>query len=418
MMEARTLPMVDRARGVMIVDAEGREYVDGCSGTICVNIGHGVPDVLDAISAQARRVTFAHRSQFRNRPVEDLTAMVLAIAGPGYREVVYTNSGSETMETALRLATHHHARTGRDIIVSQRPSYHGMTTGALAVSGHPPRRRDLETLVGGVARVEQVSSSREAEILPSLADWLRVLERLDPARIAAVVLEPVGGAASGAAEVDVQTLRGLREFCDDTGALLIADEVMTGFGRTGEWFGVTKSGITPDLMVTGKGLSGGYLPIGACLVGERVLPGISAAEVSMGHTMSGNPLAAAAALAVLTYTRDHQLVSRAREVGAYLRGELEQIAESFPLLRKPRGRGLLLGIGIEQSPVDFATAPFNRRVVANALQNGLLVYPSGVDACTQSVMVCPPLTIRDSEVEMLIGRLTRAVSQTFAADRV
>lgn len=415
---ASTLPMVDRANGVMIVDTDGREYVDGCSGTICVNIGHGVPDVLEAISAQSQLVTFAHRSQFRNQPVEDLTAMVLAIAGPGYKEVVYTNSGSETMETALRLVMHHHAGTGRDIIVSQRPSYHGMTAGALAVSGHPPRRRNLEALLGGAAKLEQVSSSRDAEVLPSLEDWLLVLERVDPARIAAVVLEPVGGAASGAAEMDVQTLRGLREFCDSVGALLIADEVMTGFGRTGEWFGVTKSGIMPDLMVTGKGLSGGYLPIGACIVGERVLSGASAAEVSMGHTMSGNPLAAAAALAVLTYTSDHRLVSRAREVGTYLRGELELIAESVPFLQPPRGRGLLLGMGIEQNSVDFATAPLNRRIVEAALRNGLLVYPSGVDARTQSVMVCPPLTIRDREVEMLIARFTRAVSQSFAAERV
>ncbi|WP_331461286.1 aminotransferase class III-fold pyridoxal phosphate-dependent enzyme [Micromonospora tarapacensis] len=415
---ASALPMVARAKGVMIVDADGREYVDGCSGTICVNIGHGVPEVLEAISRQSQLVTFAHRSQFRSQPVEDLSAMVLSIAGPGYREVVYNNSGSETMETALRLALHHHAGTGRDIIVSQRPSYHGMTAGALAVSGHPPRRRNVDALLGGAARLEQVSSSHDAEILPSLEDWMSVLERVDPARVAAVVLEPVGGAASGGAETEVRTLRGIREFCDSAGALLIADEVMSGFGRLGEWFGVSKSGIMPDLLVTGKGLSGGYLPIGACIVGEHVLPGVPAAEVSMGHTMSGNPLAAAAALAVLTYTRDHRLVSRAREVGAYLRRELALIAQSVPLLRPPRGRGLLLGMGIEQDSVEFATTPLNRRIVDAALRNGLLVYPSGVDARTQSVMVCPPLTIRDREVEMLIARFTRAVSESFAAERV
>jgi len=417
-METLPLPMVDRANGVMIVDADGREYLDGCSGTICVNIGHGVPEVLDAIAKQSRLVTFAHRSQFRNQPIEDLSALILGIAGPGYKEVVYTNSGSEAIEAALRLAMHHHAGTGRDIVVSQRPSYHGMTAGALSVSGHPPRRCNLEVLLGGAARLEQVSSSRDAEILPSAAGWLEVLERLDPTRIAAVVLEPVVGAAGGAAEVDVQTLTRLREFCDNVGALLIADEVMTGFGRTGEWFGVTLSRITPDLMVTGKGLSGGYLPIGACLVGERVLSGVSAAEVSMGHTMSGNPLAAAAALAVLAYTTDHQLVARAREVGAYVRQELDLMTASLPFLQQPRGRGLLLGVGIEQDPAEFATAPLNRRIVQAALRNGLLVYPAGVDARTQSVMVCPPLTIRDSEVEMLVERLTRAMSQTFAVERV
>jgi hypothetical protein len=129
-------------------------------------------------------------------------------------------------------------------------------------------------------------------------------------------------------------------------------------------------------------------------------------------------LAAAAALAVLRYTGDHKLVSRAREVGAYLRRELELIAESVPFLQQPRGRGLHLGLGIEQSPAEFATAPLNRRIVEAGLRNGLLLYPAGVDARTQSVMVCPPLTINDQEVEMLVERFTRALSQTRQAERV
>src|SRR5439155_7225058 len=233
-------------------------------GTICVNIGHGVPEVLEAIASQSRLVTFAHRSQFRNRPLAELSALILSIAGPGFKEVVYTNSGSEAMETALRLTTHHHAGSARRIIVSQRPSYHGVTAGALAISAHPPRRHNLEPLLGGRAEVVHVESSNDDEILPSLADWLGVLERLDPAQVAAVCFEPVGGAASGAAEVNAETQQGLRRFCDRSGALMIVDEVMTGFGRTGEWFGVTSAGVTPDLIVTGKGLSAGYVPIGAC----------------------------------------------------------------------------------------------------------------------------------------------------------
>jgi adenosylmethionine-8-amino-7-oxononanoate aminotransferase len=412
---APVLPVVERASGVMIYDTDGNEYLDGSSGTICVNIGHGVPEVLDAIAAQSRLVTFAHRSQFRNGPVADLSAMILSITGPGFREVVYTNSGSEAMETALRLMTHHHAGSGRRTIVTQRPGYHGISAGALAISAHPQRRHNLESLIGGVAHVVHVESSDDAEIFPSLADWLRVLERLDPAQVAAVCFEPVGGAAGGAAEVSVETQRGLREFCDRSGALLIVDEVMTGFGRTGEWFGVTSAGITPDLIVTGKGLSAGYVPMGACIVGTEMLAGMSATELSLGHTMSGNPLSAASALAVLRYTVDNKLVGRARDVGHRLREELAAVARDFSFFRGPRGRGLLLSMAFEQSADGYAGAPLNGLFAEKARESGLLVYPAGVDARTQSVLVCPPLTISDSEVEILLARFTDAARRTRAA---
>jgi adenosylmethionine-8-amino-7-oxononanoate aminotransferase len=200
--------------------------------------------------------------------------------------------------------------------------------------------------------------------------------------------------------------------------VLIADEVMTGFGRTGEWFGVTRSGVVPDLIVTGKGLSAGYVPMGACIVGTSMLPGLSAAELSLGHTMSGNPLAAATALAVLRYTVDNKLVERAREVGLYLREALAAIAREFPFFRKPRGRGLLLGMPFEQDEDGYTTAPLNRRFAENARQCGLLVYPAGVDALTQSVLVCPPLTISDSDVDELLARFTDAARRTQVAKTV
>ncbi|MEV0134009.1 aminotransferase class III-fold pyridoxal phosphate-dependent enzyme [Dactylosporangium sp. NPDC050688] len=414
-MPASVLPVVQRAHGVMIHDVDGRDYLDGCSGTVCVNIGHGVPEVLDAMASQARRVTFAHRSQFRNEPLTDLSATILSLAGEGFEEVVYTNSGSEAMETALRLMTHHHAGSARRVVVTQRPSYHGMTAGALAISAHPPRRANLESMLHGVGEVVHVESSDTAEIFPSLEDWMRVLNRFDPGEVAAVCFEPVGGAAGGGAEVSTETQRGLREFCDSSGALMIVDEVMTGFGRTGEWFGFTPSGVTPDLIVTGKGLSAGYIPIGACIVAATVLPGRSANDFSLGHTMSGNPLSAATALAVLNYTIDNKLVECARERGRRLRDELTALARDVDFLRPPRGRGLLLGAPIDQDPAGYATAPLNLLFTANARQCGLLVYPSGVDAHTQSVLVCPPLTISDAELDVLIARLADAARRTSQA---
>jgi adenosylmethionine-8-amino-7-oxononanoate aminotransferase len=196
---------------------------------------------------------------------------------------------------------------------------------------------------------------------------------------------------------------------------MIVDEVMTGFGRTGEWLGVTDAGITPDLIVTGKGLSAGYVPMGACIVASTVLPGTSVTELSLGHTMSGNPLSAAAALAVLSYTADNKLVDRARELGGHLREKLAAIAGAFTFFRGPRGRGLLLSMAIDQDPVEYANAPLSALLAENARQCGLLVYPAGVDARTQSVLVCPPLTISDAEVETLLARFTDAAWRTHAA---
>ncbi|GAA1573487.1 aspartate aminotransferase family protein [Actinomadura kijaniata] len=408
-------PVAVRARGARVWDERGREYIDGSSGAVCVNLGHGVPEVLDAMRAQAERITFVHRSQFAHHAVQDLSAEILSIAGPGHREVVYTNSGSEATETALRLALHHHAADpARAVVLTQFPSYHGMTAGALGVSGHPPRRRHLDALHDGSATTVPVASGDPGRLLPGLADWRAAFARTGPERVAAVLLEPVGGAASGACEVPDEVLRGLRDLCDASGALLAVDEVMTGFGRTGWWFGHSRSGVTPDLVVTGKGLSAGYTPIGACLVGDRVLPNRPATDLAFGHTMGGNPLSAATALAVLAYTREHDLPGRAERAGAVLREGLAETAASVPFLGAPRGRGLLLALPVHQDAEGFARAPLAARICAAAERNGLIVYPAGVDHRYQAVLVTPPLTVDDADLRELLARLRAAVAEVDA----
>ncbi|MFI6519872.1 aminotransferase class III-fold pyridoxal phosphate-dependent enzyme [Spirillospora sp. NPDC050679] len=408
-------PVAVRARGARVWDEHGREYIDGSSGAVCVNLGHGVPEVLAAMRAQAERITFVHRSQFAHHAVRDLSTEILAIAGPGYREVVFTNSGSEATETALRLALHHHAADpARAVVLTQFPSYHGMTAGALGVSGHPPRRRHLGALHDGSATTVPVASGDLGRLLPDLADWRAAFARTGPERIAVVLLEPVGGAASGACEVPDEVLRGLRDLCDSSGALLAVDEVMTGFGRTGRWFGHCRSGVTPDLVVTGKGLSAGYTPIGACLVGDRVLPGRSATDLAFGHTMGGNPLSAATALAVLAHTREHDLPGRAERTGAVLREGLAETAASVPFLGAPRGCGLLLALPVHQNPEGFARAPLAARICAAAERHGLIVYPAGVDHRFQAVLVTPPLTVDDADLRELLARLRAAVAEVDA----
>ncbi|RCV48914.1 aminotransferase family protein [Marinitenerispora sediminis] len=404
----RIRPTAVRASGARVYDDRGRDYIDGSSGPVCVNLGHGVPEVLAAMRDQAERICMVHRSQFSHPATAGLTEEVLALAGPRYREVVYTNSGSEATETALRLAMLHHAG-GRTAVLTQLPSYHGMTAGALGVSGHPPRRAGLGPLHDSSAVSVPVAPAGADRLVPGRQEWEAAFERVGPDRVAAVVVEPVGGAASGAVPTPDAVLRRLRELCDTSGALLVVDEVMTGFGRTGEWFGHLRSGVTPDLVVTGKGLSAGYTPIGACLVGHRVLPGHSATDLAFGHTMGGNPLSTATALAVLRYTAAHRLPERAARVGAVLRERLAAIAADLPFLGAPRGRGLLLALPVRQDAAAHAREPLAGRICAAAERHGLIVYPAGIDHRTQAVLVTPPLTIGDEELDELGLRLRRAL---------
>ncbi|XTZ15355.1 aminotransferase class III-fold pyridoxal phosphate-dependent enzyme [Micromonospora echinospora] len=409
-----SLPVAERGSGAIVYDDQGRDYVDGSSGPICVNLGHGVPEILTALWDQAERLCFAHRSQFTVPAVAALTREIIAVAGEAYREVVYTNSGSEATETALRLALRHHHERGRrerTVVLTQYPSYHGMTAGALGVSGHPLRRVGLDALHRNGISTLPVRSGRPERLLPDLADWSAVIDRVGAHRVAAVLLEPVSGAAGGAATVDDDVLRGLRDLCDANGPLLVVDEVMTGFGRAGQWFAHQRAGVVADLVVTGKGLSAGYTPIGACLVHERVLPGHPVTELAFGHTMSGNPLSAATALAVLRYTAAHRLPERAVEVGARLCARLAELAGEIPFLGPPRGRGLLLGVPVRQPDAEWSHAPLNQRICALARRHGLILYPAGVDPRSQAVLVAPPLTIDDRELDLLTGRLAATVRE-------
>lgn len=404
-------PVAARAEGVFVYDEDGTDYLDGSSGPVCMNIGHGVAEVADAIAAQAAVLPYAYRTQFQNRPLQELTDLLLGLAPPGMVGAAFTNGGSEANEAALRIAAHAHAGSpDRTVVLTQHPSYHGMTAGVLSLSGHPVRRQGLEVLhrtpLAHLVHADPSSGS----LIPTLADWERELEEVGPGRVAGIMLEPVGGAAGGATAVPLETLVGLRELCTRHGAWLILDEVMTGFGRTGAWFDCLHAGVTPDLMVVGKGLTGGYTPMGACLVHEAVVERLDRplADVAFGHTMAGNPLSAATAVAVLRYAVRLGLPELAAARGAQLRAELERLAGRFPFLTGVRGRGMLLALGLDQAA--HPDTGLVAAVVEEAFRQRLVVYPAGVDAATAAVLVAPPLTITPAEVGTLVERLEAALA--------
>ncbi|MEE1819432.1 MULTISPECIES: aminotransferase class III-fold pyridoxal phosphate-dependent enzyme [unclassified Streptomyces] len=408
------LPTVSKADGVYLYDTEGTAYLDGCSGAINVNLGHTVPEVTERMHRQIDEVCFTYRTQFRSPALEELTTHLARLAPGDLNQVQFCNSGSEGIETALRLATLYHATAYRPfqcVVLTEEPSYHGMTAGALAASGHPLRRTNLTPLLTNQTSVARVRPSQGA-LRADAQDWEEAIKEIGPHRIGAVVIEPVGGASSGAVPTDPRTLVRLRELADEHGFLLIADEVMTGLGRTGRWFGCDHAGIAPDVMVLGKGLSAGFMPVAAVLVSDRIAGAFDAplGSVLFGHTMAGAPLAAATSAAVLDYLEREDIPARAARTGARLQERLAELAGRHRLLTDVRGAGLQLALGVQSDPDRFPGTSLD--LVESARAEGLLLYPAGVTPVTESVMVAPPLTIADGEVDDLLARLERAVERT------
>jgi adenosylmethionine-8-amino-7-oxononanoate aminotransferase len=412
-------PRVERAEGVYLWDETGTRYLDGCSGAVISTVGHANPDVIDAMGRQARTVEFAYRSQFTSRPAEELADRLTTSAPGDLPWVFLVNSGSEAVETALRLSVQSWREAGRlskDRFLSRQGSYHGITLGALGVSGFPARRAHFETMLRGcpeipppVCQDHGPRDPHEDGCGPGLADDLQAaIERHGADRIAAFVVEPIVGAAAAGLTPPPGYFERVREICDDAEIHLVVDEVMTGVGRTGTWWGIEHwPGVAPDLLAAGKGLSGGYTPVAAVCASDEVLGPIRAGsgQVMAGHTMSGNPLSAATALAVWDHIEAHDLVANAASRGRSLAERLERLRRSHGLVTHVRGRGLLQGLVLQGDVGEPRGAAIVDDLVAAAFAEGLLIYPSkGWDT---AVLIAPPLTVTEEhldELEMLLHR--------------
>jgi adenosylmethionine-8-amino-7-oxononanoate aminotransferase len=406
------LPLVESARGCYLYDAKGCDYLDGSSGVLNVNIGHGHPVVLSAIRDQLDRVSFVHRTQFDSMPARRLTERLLKIAPTGSVAVEYSNSGSEANECALRLVFAYHHRchnSGRTVVLSEQPSYHGMTAGALAITGMPSKR-DPSTVALTASADRVLVRPQRGNRRANRNDWAEAILRVGASRIAAIVIEPLGGASSGAASISRDTLRWLRLETEDEDIVLVADEAMSGFGRTGKWWASNHAEIAPDILTCGKGITGGYTSLAVTFVGERVCDGIGEplGPVVFGHTMSANPLACATASAVLDVIIGDDLLSAARIRGDQVASALDRLIERHHyLLAEHTGRGLMRGLHL----VPNAAPGTNRRIVNAARDNGLVLCAAGTSANTQALLVAPPLTCSADDIDTLETRLDKALDQ-------
>lgn len=420
---SRSLPMAAFAAGARIFDEAGRDYIDGSSGPLAVSLGHGHQKVLAALSEQFGVVDYVHRAQFRNSAAERLAELVAAKLGGGLDHVMFVSSGSEANELAMKFAHMYWAsqgRPGKHRFVSSSLSYHGNTMGALSASGQPrfaaayrPLVHAIETITAPQTyRLKVLDGSTAAQecIKRLRADF----ERLDLEHTAAVLLEGIGGSSAGVLVPPAGFLEELRRLCDEHDVLWISDEVMSGFGRTGTWFGFQHSSVTPDIVTFAKGAGGGSIALGGAALSRKVWEQIQTMYPAMpgGHTFTNTPLACAVGIATIEAIEEEHVLSRVADRGARLGEELRALRHDFPFIGDVRGLGYMWGLELVEDP-DTAAPPdpaldVTAWAVASAADNRLLVYPSRFCADgTQGdgFIVAPPLTSTDEELGELLVRL-------------
>jgi len=421
------LPTVVRGEGIYLYDDTGRRFIDAAGGVGCVTaIGHGVAEVVDAIATQLKTLAFVPWTQFQSPRVGELAERIAEIAPGELNHVALFNSGSEVTEAAVKLARQYWLANGRSdkfLVISRWQGFHGMTLGATGFSGHTGRRRKYAPMIHDMPKIPPAYAYRCEDCASGSLRCADELERMirwhGPENVACFIAEPIVGATMGGVPAPAGYFQRIREICDRYDVLFIADEVMTGFGRTGAWFAVEHWDVVPDILVAAKGASGGYAPLSVLVAAEKIVQALRAqgAPLVAGHTYSQNPVVATAGLAVLDYIQRHALVQAASERGAELSRGLTELKATHPVLGDVRGTGLLQGVELvrdqwsrEPFPVEAGVAfKFARACVAA----GAAVYPGQGGADGQlgdHALVTPPLTITSAQVDELVGAIDRGLT--------
>jgi adenosylmethionine-8-amino-7-oxononanoate aminotransferase len=405
-------PVAAHGDGVWIEDADGHRYLDAAGSVHVVSIGHGVAEIGEAIAAQAARLSFASSRYFVNEPQLELAQLIADLAPPSLNRCYFASGGSEAVEFAVQIARYYQCLRGRPErykFIGQMRSYHGATVATISLGGHPVHRERLRPYLLPFPHLEATpAEGADPERFATSLDQL--IRREDPETVCGLVMEPIGGTTSGAIVPPAGWWEAAQEVCRSHEVLLIADEVVTGFGRTGRPFGIQHWGVEPDLMVTSKSISSGYAPLAAVIVQDRIADEVQAAaqRLPLRLTYSGNPMACAAGLAVQRRIQRDRLMDRCNRVGVYLAGLLASLAERSPLLGAPRGRGLLLGLPVwkdADAMVPFVRAErVQERIVAAGLRHGLiLVGGTGTERSGDGdhLLLSPPFTISEEECDLL-----------------
>ncbi len=432
-------PLAARGEGCYIHSTDGRRILDAAGGAAVVSIGHGVAAVARAMAEQAERIAFAHTSQWHTEVAEQLAEKLRALAPENFRaggRVWFTSGGSEATETALKLARQYWVERGekqRVRVVSRWQSYHGATLGAMTVSGNYRRRAPYLPWLAGWGHIDPCYCYRcplgqtYPECNVACANELETfVDEAGADTIAAFIVEPVVGATLGAAVPPDGYLQRIAEICRGHDLLLIADEVMTGLGRTGSNFAVEHWDVQPDMILIGKGAASGYAPLGAVLAAPRVVEAIEKGSGAFehGYTYQASPVATAAGLAVLNYAAEHQLFERVPQAGAELMKALAPLKQSA-VVGEVRGCGLLAGVEFVHDKTTrepFAAGKnVAGRVQQAAWEAGVATYP--IRGCVDGergdhVLLAPPYIISTEEIAEIARALAAAAERIAKEEKI
>jgi adenosylmethionine-8-amino-7-oxononanoate aminotransferase len=397
---------------------------------IC-NIGHGDERVKRAMLEQAERVSFAYRTQFENEAAVNLSRMLVEQTSERLSKVFFVSGGSEAVEAAMKLCRQYLYNKGegsRHIFISRQPCYHGASLGALSLTTYSPLEIPFRPMLKPYPKVPApyYYRSESGKTLSEYnIDCAKALERTileqGPDNVAAFVAEPVGGASVGALVPSDEYFPMVREICDKYGILLIFDEVMTGFGRTGEMFGYKHWGVEPDIMALSKGMASGYYPLGAIMADKEIVDVvIQRGGFAHGHTYCGNPLACAVGCAVVDIIVNDKLSENAAAMGEVLMEGLKDLRAKHPIIGEARGLGLLTAIELVQDAETREPFParknVNLKLTDEAFARGLIIYPRRCinGLAGDHVLVAPPLIVNKEQIGEIISRLDDALSATEA----
>lgn len=426
------IPQAEGGQGAYLRDAQGKQYLDASGGAAVSCLGHGDPRIIGAIKQQLDKLAFAHTSFFTNQPAEELAAVLSEKAPGGNWRVYFLSGGSEANEAALKLARQVQVERGqasRDHFIARQQSYHGNTLGALSVSGNPGRKKVYEAILNPNVRHimpcyayrHQRDGESEVEYGVRAAAGLEAeITSLGSERTIAFIAETVVGSTLGAVPPAPGYFKEIRRICDQHGALMLLDEVMSGMGRTGTMFGCEQDGVVPDMIAIAKGLGAGYQPIGALLVREEIVQEIESGSGAFqhGHTYVGHATACAAALAVQRVFESDNLIDRVATMGHHLEDLLKARLGAHPHVGDIRGRGFFRGVELvrdrdAKTPFDAALGLAGKLKKA-AMANGLICYPDNrtVDGVSgDHVLIAPPFIITEAQCDELVDKLERSINQ-------
>ena len=425
----RDYPVVERGEGIYLYDTKGRKYIDGSGGSsVVTSIGHGNKRVAAAMAQQAETIAFSPAHCFANKPHVELCQKIAGISPPELKQTFLLSGGSEATENAVKFARQYEYERnnrGKFTVIGRWQGFHGNTFGAMTASGFTSRRQIYGPMLGHSVKIPACFCYR--------CDWgltygkcnlecayalRKAIRQEGPENVLAFIVEPVVGAALGGVPAVPEYFPIIRQICDEFDILLIADEVMTGFGRTGKNFGVNHWNVIPDIIATAKGVSGGYTPLAAVIIRDKIMELLRSKRSNFrgGHTYCANPLSARVGIEVLSIIDEQDLIGNCRRMGLRLLDGLKKLLD-HPTLGDVRGLGLMAGVEFvrnkqtkEPFPLDYS---FGKRVFEEAFARGLVIFAargSVEGVAGDHLLLAPPFIINASQVDDLVTILDEAIT--------